>query len=110
MRRFLALGCQEPSLLCCPAEAASPPPLSAFQRSPNSCSAAATLLQSPLPLSAATTAADRLYTNIERQLCAKIAFIDPLLLTASGGEGRGGGGCGDVNDQQVEEYCFYTLV
>ncbi|KAL7075373.1 hypothetical protein ACQ4LE_005246 [Meloidogyne hapla] len=94
MRRFLALGCQEPSLLCCPAEAASPPPLSAFQRSPNS-----TLLPSPLPLSAATTAADRLFTNIERQLSAKIGFIDPLLLTASGG-GGGGGGNGDANDQQ----------
>nr|CAD2135627.1 unnamed protein product [Meloidogyne enterolobii] len=86
MRRFLALGCQEPSLLCCPAEAASPPPLSAFQRSPNNCSlGATTLIPSPNPLSAATTAVDRLFTNIERQLSAKIALIDPLLLTASGG-------------------------
>uniref|UniRef100_A0A915NPH0 PNT domain-containing protein n=1 Tax=Meloidogyne floridensis TaxID=298350 RepID=A0A915NPH0_9BILA len=101
MRRFLALGCQEPSLLCCPAEAASPPPLSAFQRSPNNYSVGATtLIPSPNPLSAATTAVDRLFTNIERQLSAKIAFIDPLLLTASGGGGGGGGGDGDANDQQ----------
>ncbi|CAK5083726.1 unnamed protein product [Meloidogyne enterolobii] len=103
MRRFLALGCQEPSLLCCPAEAASPPPLSAFQRSPNNCSlGATTLIPSPNSLSAATTAVDRLFTNIERQLSAKIALIDPLLLTASGGGvgGGGGGGDGDANDQQ----------
>ena len=103
MRRFLALGCQEPSLLCCPAEAASPPPLSAFQRSPNNYSVGATtLIPSPNPLSAATTAVDRLFTNIDRQLSAKIAFIDPLLLTASGGGGGGGGGNGDSNDQQVD--------
>ncbi|KAF7639626.1 hypothetical protein Mgra_00000951 [Meloidogyne graminicola] len=100
MRRFLTLGCQEPSLLCCPAEAASPPPISAFQRS-SSFSTGVTstnLLQSPLSFSAANKAADQLFTNIERQISAKIAFIDPLLLTA-----KGGGGGGDNIDGSNDE-------
>lgn len=80
MRRFLqAWGRQEPSLLSCPAEAASPPPFpfSAFVSSPCANNNTTTTI---LPITANTTSAEtaQLFTNIERQLSAKLT-ADTLL-------------------------------